>query len=231
MNAINHAVTALVIKKYHRDVPLLPLLISVQLIEMVWVILNVTGVETTRINAQVHSLADVHLEHMPFSHSVVFTLMWAAVGWLFVRNVLKKPQWALAVFIGICSHIVLDILTHIPDIEIIPFLGLPELGSGLYDVTVFAFIFELGYSIVCWKIIRGHVLLLIGLVALQLFSLTFYVPQISGFEVFFADYPQLFAPVIGVHIVFGLLAVAYLYHLDKKTAESRGVSLESERHS
>ena len=38
MNAINHAVTALVIKKYHRDVPLLPLLISVQLIEMVWVI-------------------------------------------------------------------------------------------------------------------------------------------------------------------------------------------------
>ena len=50
---------------------------------------------------------------------------------------------------------------------------------------------------------------------LQLFSLTFYVPQISGFETLFADYPQFFAPVIGVHIVFGLVAVAYLYHLDQ----------------
>lgn len=231
MNAINHAVTALVIKKYHRDVPLLPLLISVQLVEMVWVILNITGVEYTRMNAQVHSLADVHLEHMPFSHSVLFTLIWAAAGWLFVRRVLKKPEWSLAVFIGICSHLVLDLLTHVSDIEIIPFLGWPELGTGLYGITVFALIFELGYSLLCWKIIRGHALLLVGLMILQLLSLTFYVPQVSGLEGLFAHYPQFFAPVIGVHIVFGLLAVAYLYHLDQKTSEPRSTSLESERHS
>ena len=215
MNAINHAVTALVIKKYQKNVPLLPLLISVQLIEMIWVILNVLGVEYTRMGEQVHSLADVHLEYMPFSHSVIFTLIWAGAGWVFVRKILKKPEWSLAVFLGINSHIVLDVLTHVPDVEVIPFMGWPELGTGLYGITLLALLFELAYSLLCWKIIQGNALMLIGLMVLQLFSLTFYVPQISGFETLFADYPQFFAPVIGVHIVFGLVAVAYLYHLDQ----------------
>lgn len=216
MNAINHAVTALVLKKYSPATPLIPLLISVQLIEIVWVILNITGIEVTIMDPEVHSLANVHLAHMPFSHSVIFTLLWAALGWLLVAKVFRRPQWGLMVFIGICSHIVLDIATHVQDIEIIPFLGWPEIGSGLYGVPVMALVVEIIYSVFCWKLLRGQLLMLISLMVLQLFSLTFYVPQLTGMETLFEEWPQLFAPVIGVHIIFGLVAVGFLYHLEQR---------------
>ena len=216
MNAINHAVTALVLKKYSPATPLIPLLISVQLIEIFWVILNITGIEVTIMDPEVHSLANVHLAHMPFSHSVIFTLLWAALGWLLVAKVFRRPQWGLMVFIGICSHIVLDIATHVQDIEIIPFLGWPEIGSGLYGVPVMALVVEIIYSVFCWKLLRGQLLMLISLMVLQLFSLTFYVPQLTGMETLFEEWPQLFAPVIGVHIIFGLVAVGFLYHLEQR---------------
>ena len=216
MNAINHAVTALVLKKYSPATPLIPLLISVQLIEIVWVILNITGIEVTIMDPEVHSLANVHLAHMPFSHSVIFTLLWAALGWLLVAKIFRRPQWGLMVFIGICSHIVLDIATHVQDIEFIPFLGWPEIGSGLYGVPVMALVVEIIYSVFCWKLLRGQLLMLISLMVLQLFSLTFYVPQLTGMETLFEEWPQLFAPVIGVHIIFGLVAVGFLYHLEQR---------------
>ena len=47
MFAINHAATGLIIKKIYPDVPITTILVSVQLIEILWVILNYLGVERT----------------------------------------------------------------------------------------------------------------------------------------------------------------------------------------
>jgi len=46
MFAINHAATALIVKKRHPQVPLVWLLISVQFVEIVWVLFNFLGIET-----------------------------------------------------------------------------------------------------------------------------------------------------------------------------------------
>jgi membrane-bound metal-dependent hydrolase YbcI (DUF457 family) len=210
MNAINHAATALIIKKYYPSVPIIPILVSVQLIEMLWVVLNIAGIEQTEFSNKVSSLADVHLVHMPYSHSLLFTLLWAFSAWFIVSKILNKPRWGLPLFIGVCSHIVLDLATHTRDIEIIPFLNWPELGSGLYGIPLAALCFEIGYSVLCWRIINGSKFTLIALLILNLFSLSFYVPQISGPEGFLSDYPAFFAPVIGIHILFGLVSVWYL---------------------
>ena len=40
MFAINHAATGLIIKKIYPDVPMAIILVSVQLIEILWVVLN-----------------------------------------------------------------------------------------------------------------------------------------------------------------------------------------------
>jgi hypothetical protein len=47
MFAINHAATALIIKKIYPDVSISVILVSVQLIEILWVVLNFLGVEKT----------------------------------------------------------------------------------------------------------------------------------------------------------------------------------------
>ena len=215
MNAINHAATALIIKKFYPNTPIIPILVSVQFIELIWVALNIIGIERTEFSSKVLSLADVHLVHMPFSHSLLFTFFWAALAWFLVSKIMKRPHWGGAIFIGVCSHIVLDLVTHSRDIEIIPFINLPELGTGLYDTPLAALCLEIGYCILCWRIIGGAKFMLLGLLALNLFSLSFYAPQIAGPEGMLTAYPSFFAPVIGVHIVFGLVAVWYLFQREQ----------------
>lgn len=217
MNAINHAATALLIKKYWPDTPLVPALVSVQLIEVLWVVLNIVGWERTEYTEPVHSLANIHLVHMPFSHSLAFTLLIAAASWALLRYVFKRPSWAWPLAIGVFSHIVLDLITHARDIEIIPFLGLPELGTGLYLVPVFALMLELVFVIFCWWVYGGSRFMLGGLLLLNMVSVSIYVPQLVGPEVFIGDFPEFFPPVLGLHILFGWVAVWYLV----KREESR----------
>ena len=71
MFAINHAATALVIKKRYPQVPMGWLLLSVQLTELLWVAFNAIGIEYTTTEPAVSSVLDVHLMHMPYSHSDV----------------------------------------------------------------------------------------------------------------------------------------------------------------
>jgi len=47
MFAINHAATAPILKKIFKDVPIIRILISVQFMELLWVLLNYLGIERT----------------------------------------------------------------------------------------------------------------------------------------------------------------------------------------
>jgi len=71
MFAINHAATALVIKRAYPSVPIAPILISVQAMEFAWVALNYLGIERTTTEPVIRSVADLHLAHMPWSHSAL----------------------------------------------------------------------------------------------------------------------------------------------------------------
>lgn len=76
MNAINHAATALLINKKWPGVPIIPVLLSVQLVEILWVAFNLLGVEVTTTEPQVRALNDIHLAYMPYSHSIAATAPW-----------------------------------------------------------------------------------------------------------------------------------------------------------
>src|SRR5258707_15797710 len=81
MFAVDHALTALLIKRRYREAPLAPILLSVQAMELAWVALNYGGIERTDAEAQVHSVADIHLSYMPYSHSVATACGAAALAW------------------------------------------------------------------------------------------------------------------------------------------------------
>src|SRR5262245_41689494 len=70
MFAIDHAATALLLKRCYPSVPIAPILASVQAMELAWVGLNYLGIERTTTEATVRSVADIHLAYMPYSHSV-----------------------------------------------------------------------------------------------------------------------------------------------------------------
>lgn len=210
MNAISHAATALLLKKRWPDLPLLPALVSVQLIEFMWVAFNLVGLERTTVDPPVRSMADVHLAHMPWSHSVASTLVVAALAWVLLAKVFSRPAWAWPVAVGVCSHLVLDILTHAHDIEILPGITHEKIGSGLYAVPAWALLVEIAYGVLCWRVFRGSPLLLGVILAFNLAAISFYVPQIPGPEGLLAGHPKVFAGVILVHIVAGLAAIGWL---------------------
>src|SRR5258706_5640100 len=111
MFAVDHALTALLIKRRYRAAPLAPILLSIQAMELAWVALNYVGIERTDAAQQVHSVADIHLSYMPYSHSVATACGAAALAaWTLTR--LDRPVLARAVAIGVLAHLVLDLATH-----------------------------------------------------------------------------------------------------------------------
>jgi hypothetical protein len=212
MNAINHAATALIINRKWPGVPMLLVLLSVQLIEVLWVVFNLLGIEVTTTEPEVRALNDIHLAYMPYSHSIATSAVLAVVVWLVVGKLLKKPMWGIALAVAVASHIVLDLATHVDDIALAPGMGSPKFGSNLYGVPLLALAVETVYGVWCWWVFRGSKALLAVIVLFNLGALSFYAPGIAGPEQLLAGHPKIFAAVIGMHIIAGLVAVGFFAH-------------------
>ena len=211
MFAIDHAATALLVKRRYPAVPIAPLLIAVQAMELAWVLLNYLGVERTTTEPVVRSVADVHLASMPYSHSVATAVGAALLAWLVLEKGFGRRLLGRAVGVGIASHLVLDLLTHAHDIVLWPGLASPRLGLGLYDAApLTAFALELIYGIVCWRVYRGGPGLLALIVLGNLANLSFLSPTIPGPESLLAGRPLLLVTVILAQIVVTLLLVGVL---------------------
>jgi len=211
MFAINHAATALIIRKEFVNVPIVWLLISVQFMEIVWVILNFLGVERTTTEDKVRYVGDVHLSHMPFSHSIVTMVGVALVAWLIMSKGLSRPDVGFAVGIGVISHLILDLITHSNDIGIAPFIYGPKLGLGLYaKYPMVAFVLEIGYGIFCWWIYKGGWALLAAIIVFNLANISMFSSKVTGIEKYMANRPLLISAVILAQILITLTVVGIL---------------------
>lgn len=208
MFAIDHAATVLLVKRRYPAVPLTPLLIAVQAMELAWVVLNYLGVERTTTGPVVRSVADVHLAFMPYSHSVATGLGAAVLVWLLLEYGFGRPRLGRALGLGIVSHLVLDLATHAHDIVLWPGLTNPALGLGLYAAAPFAaFLVELAYGVFCWWAYRGGRALLAVIVLGNLANLSLFSAAIHGPERYLAGRPTLVVTFVFVQIVVTLILV------------------------
>jgi hypothetical protein len=201
MFAINHAATALAIKKIYPDVPVPAILVSVQLIEILWVVLNFLGIEKTTTENKVESVSDVHLEYMPFSHSVLSSAILAVGAWALFAIGFKSVDMGIALALGICSHLVLDLLSHARDIVIAPFLQGRKFGLGLYEKPAAAFVFETSYGIFCWWVYGGSAALFWIIALFNLANASFFFKIIPGPERFMARKPTWITSIVASQIV------------------------------
>ena len=211
MFAVDHAATALLLKRRYPTVPLAPLLLSVQAMELAWVLLNFLGVERTTTEPVVRSVADIHLAYMPYSHSVATGLGAALLAWLVLEFGARRPLLGRAVGLGIASHLVLDLLTHAPDIALAPGIPTPKLGLGLYGAApLAAFAVELVYGVLCWWLYRGGKGLLALVVLGNLANISLFSAAIPGPESLLAGRPLLVVSFVFVQIVVTLILVGVL---------------------
>jgi hypothetical protein len=207
MFAINHAATGLIIKRMFPDVPMIIILVSVQLIEGLWVALNFLGIEKTTTENRVETVSDVHLEYMPFSHSVVSTVVLALGAWILFALGFNALDVGTAVALGIGSHLVLDLISHARDVVIIPFRANRKYGLGLYEKPPVAFVFETIYGVFCWWVYGGSGALLWIIVAFNLANASFFFKSIPGPERFMTHKPFWITSIVAVQIVVTALLV------------------------
>jgi hypothetical protein len=211
MFAVDHAVTALLIKRRVPSVSLTPMLVSVQAMELAWVGFNYLGIERTTTAETVRSVADVHLAYMPYSHSVGTAGGVAVLTWLIVEKGFGRALLGRAIALGIVSHLILDLATHGRDIVLWPGSAAPKLGLGLYATApMAAFFLELLYGTFCWYVYRGGPGLLAFLTLGNLANLSILSPSISGPEQYLAGRPLVLVTFIFVQIVVSLVLVGIL---------------------
>jgi len=166
MYAINHAATALLIKKNRPNLPLWPLLISVQLVEILWVLFNYMGIEHYSISG-----GRLHLDFLPYSHSIFSGVVAAALAWVAITLGWGNRKLAYAFAIGVLSHLVIDVLFHEPDIRLSPFADSPVWGLGIIRHPIANFLLEMLYGIFCWWYFKGSKSLLAVIVLFNLSDL------------------------------------------------------------
>jgi hypothetical protein len=207
MFAINHAATALLFKRRYATVSLVPVLLAVQAMEFAWVLLNYLGVERTMTESEVRYIGDIHLAYMPYSHSVLTVLVAVVLVWSLGAAAGRARLGAILGF-AILSHLILDLLTHNGDIALGPFPNAPKYGTFLYGRwPLLAFLFELAYGVLCWRVFRGGWALLAIIVGFNLANVSLFFPAIPGPEDAMAGRPLLLVTVIFIQIVLTLWAV------------------------
>lgn len=140
---IGHYGAALAIRSADDSPSLGKLFIAVQWVDVLFTIFVLVGLEKIRIVPGFTEYNSYDLVFMPYTHSVVAHVVWAALAMLAARF-LVKWSWrasgllALAVF----SHLLLDLPMHTPDM---PLAGddTTKLGFGLWNNLPVAMAVEL----------------------------------------------------------------------------------------
>ncbi len=210
MQAINHIATALILKKKFPSAPLLGLIIATEATELLWVGLNLVGLERTILAQDFSSVSDVHLVHMPFSHSIVMPILLA----LFVGAVIRwyggrtAALVAVAMALAVVSHILLDLVVHAPDIPLAPLLDDPKFGTGLYaGLPLLSLALETAWGLYCWYVFRGSWKLFGLIVLLNAGAIPFYSATLNTGEAALGGQPTAFVLMVLAQIVISSLLV------------------------
>ena len=255
MNTVTHAASAFLIKKTFPKMPLIPLFIGVNLMDLFWILFMVVGLEKTRIASSgnddslsqslaattqsgtttvspdpggiMQTTADIIFSQIPYSHSITMAIVQALLFGLLIKRYFYHKvdsiadhdddrKILIAGFLAVVSHLVLDIIAHDSDLELIPFVELPRIGLGLYSFPVAMFVIEVLISVVCWWVYGGRKLLLVAILVFQFAQICGYIES-CRFLISIVDCGIIWLPLANLVII--ILASSVFYILRNKNTD------------
>jgi membrane-bound metal-dependent hydrolase YbcI (DUF457 family) len=144
---VGHFAMGLMAKRVTPQVSLGWLLAAPLLLDLIWPVFLLLGVETVRIDPGNTVVTPLDLHDYPYSHSLLMALVWAAafgavLGHFYRKSITVALVGAALVF----SHWILDFVTHRPDMPLYPgsqrYVGLglwnSVIGTLLVELSMFA---------------------------------------------------------------------------------------------
>jgi uncharacterized membrane protein YozB (DUF420 family) len=182
---IGHYAPALALQRVKPSIPLWALFVATQAVDILWGVFILTGVEHVRIVPGFTESNALDLYDMPYSHSVLATIVWS-VGFALLWRAFRRPEQrrgeALVIGLAVLSHFVLDLVVHVPDLPVMGSLG-TKWGFGLWRHRELALLVECTIFVVAalvwWQRRenrRSRAALVLGSMTAFLVA-SFYVPE------------------------------------------------------
>ena len=181
---IGHFGVGLAAKAAAPRISLGTLFLSVQFVDLLWPTLLLLGLERVEVVPGITRVTPLDFVDYPITHSLVAVVGWGLLFAVVYRLTRKHVAGAVVCGLGVFSHWVLDLLTHRPDLPLIPG-GDILVGLGLWNslwgtVAVEVPLFALGvwlYLRTTWAVDRMGSWGFWGLVVMLL---TVYVANLFG---------------------------------------------------
>jgi membrane-bound metal-dependent hydrolase YbcI (DUF457 family) len=128
---LGHHAAALAAKRIAPRTSLGTLIAAATLIDLIWPILLLLGVEHVRIAPGNTRLTPLDFYDYPITHSLAAVLIWSALFGGAYWLVRRDRRGGIVVAAAVLSHWVLDWVTHRPDLPLWP--GGPKAGLGMWQ--------------------------------------------------------------------------------------------------
>jgi membrane-bound metal-dependent hydrolase YbcI (DUF457 family) len=146
---LGHYGAALISSRAAPRVSLGILFAASQLVDLIWPILLLAGVERIRIVQGENPFLHLVFEHYPWTHSLVMGIVWAIIAGGLYRAVRRDARGAVVVAALVISHWFLDWITHVPDLPLYP--GGEKYGLGVWRSSALTFAIELSlFAVGLW---------------------------------------------------------------------------------
>lgn len=149
---IGHFAVAFAAKKVAPRTSLGTLVAAAQLLDLIWPVFVLLGIETVRIDATAQSpFLRPRFVHYPWSHSLLMAAAWGIAFAVAYRAKTGDRRSAAVLAALVVSHWVLDWITHRPDLQLAPGLDL-FVGLGLWTrpaatIAIEALMFGAGVAV------------------------------------------------------------------------------------
>lgn len=209
---IGHFGVGLAVKKIDSKPSLGTLFIASQFIDLLWPIFLLLGIEKVQIEPGNTAVTPLNFISYPYSHSLFGVLVWAVLLGAIYYILKKNFRTSLLLVLLVLSHWILDLFTHRPDLQLLPWSNF-KMGFGLWNsvtltIIVEGFIFIFGsyfyISATKAKNEKGN----LGLWSLLIFLTLIYVMNIIG-------PPPTDTSAIAIVGLFQWLLVAWAYWIDR----------------
>ena len=128
---IGHFGAGLGAKKFATSLSLGTLFLAAQWIDLIWPVLLILGIEQVVIDPGNTVITPLDFIHYPITHSLLAVLIWGIIlggVYYFIKKDRKNAIW---MGVLVLSHWILDLITHRPDLPLIPGCNV-KVGFGLW---------------------------------------------------------------------------------------------------
>lgn len=129
---LGHFGVAFAAKKVAPATSLATLVLSAQLVDLLWPIFLLFGLEHVRIDPESTAVTPLDFYNYPFTHSLLGAVLWSAGAGLIYRVARRDWRGAWVVSGVVLSHWILDAVAHKPDLPLYPGSAV-FIGLGLWN--------------------------------------------------------------------------------------------------